>query len=702
MLKVMHTKSFKAIIFVATLALSALVSSNLTYADTFKTNIDVAPKLNVTVPSTPTEIFLDPGSNAFDYEDLQIEVSTNNYTGYYMTVSSDSTKLVKREDSSKYIETLPELTGGYSDYNFPNNKWGYKLGTEGNYIPFVSGTKIAESSTTANGEITNLRIATKIDFNQPSGTYEIELNFVAVANYVPTYIQNLDPALCTTDPMTVIDIRDNQEYLVQQLADGRCWMLDNLRLDPTEVSLETLKGNTNASDETLTYLKNGGGTGQYPASGVSSAWTSSSQNSYTLPYINTNYKDTVASTTYGEGSGKIGVFYNFCAVSAGSYCYGQYDSTGNADYDVCPSGWRLPTGDATKAAANEFKDLYLAYGSDPTAFKTALSTPFTGYFAGGTINNHNNKDSGEFWTSTWIAQYYIRILYVSASEITPDYNFTRYDGRAVRCVLDAQPASTAIEYLQDMTPTAADKLGIGDTITLKDKRDNEEYLVGKLADGNLWLLDNLRLDPTAVSLETLKGNTNATDQILTYFKNGGGSEPYPVTGVIARIADGTDWADPSYVTPYIVAQYKDDVTETTYGSGSSKIGVYYNYCAASAGSYCYSSNSSSGNAIYDVCPKGWRIPVSGATDDIANEYNNLYLAYDSDPTVFNDALSITTSGYFYNGATSFQNSYGFYWSSTFQSTSFMHGLFVASSFVDPSDHNARYYGYPVRCIFKNE
>ena len=46
---------------------------------------------------------------------------------------------------------------------------------------------------------------------------------------------------------------------------------------------------------------------------------------------------------------RYGVYYNFCAASAGSYCYGdgltQGDPSGNATEDICPKGWRLLTGD---------------------------------------------------------------------------------------------------------------------------------------------------------------------------------------------------------------------------------------------------------------------------------------------------------------------------------------------------------------------
>ena len=68
----------------------------------------------------------------------------------------------------------------------------------------------------------------------------------------------------------------------------------------------------------------------------------------------------------GAGSNKVGVYYNYCAASAGSYCYDESKGTGNASYDLCPAGWRMPT----SGSSGEYKALYTAYSSDQATFKT--------------------------------------------------------------------------------------------------------------------------------------------------------------------------------------------------------------------------------------------------------------------------------------------------------------------------------------------
>lgn len=692
-----NTKKHLTITTITILAAAAFHSLPA-FAETTKYSTEIAPALKITIPADTIDITVDPSSKPFDSKNFSITVATNNLTGYNLTMSSESTSLIKTDDSTKTIPTLTALDGGYTQDTFEANKWGYKIGSA-NYIPFVSGAEIARSDSTTNGDTTTMTFATKVDFLQSAGVYKTELNFTAVVNPLPTYIQNLDASMCTEDPLLVVDNRDNEEYLVQRLADGNCWMLDNLRLDPTEVSLDALKGNTNATNEILTYFKTGGGESPYPADGVSSEWTS---DSYELPLVDANYKDVVASTTYGSGSGKIGVRYNYCAASAGSYCYSASSGTGNAAYDICPTGWRLPVGGDASDSTNEFNNLYLAYDSDHVTYKTALSLLLSGANGDGSGSSY-----GYFWSSVPSSDRAMGILRVHPQYAAPGNSFFRYYGSSVRCIL--KPAGP---YLQDITSAMVDNMAVGDTAVYKDKRDEEEYLVGKLADGNLWLLDNLRLDPTVVSLDKLKGNTNATDESLTALKNGGGESPYAVNGV------STDWTGArsgnwgvGYSSPYVYVDNKDTVASVSYGNGSNKYGVYYNYCAATAGSYCYAAYATESGVISeDICPKGWRLPKGdypNGVDEFGDLYDILYEANDynssSANASFNKDLSVVIAGdfYDYNDGPENVDERGIFWTSKWGGSRYIATVQVRSGSFWPhaSTNDVRDRGVSVRCIF---
>ena len=301
---------------------------------------------------------------------------------------------------------------------------------------YTKVAQITSSTASATPATMSSTYATFIASDQTAGTYNGKVKYTMVHPYnaeapEPTYdMQNLSIDKCpTTSPINVVDVRDGEVYKAQRLADGKCWLLDNLRLDPTTVSLTDLQGKTNASNQTLTYFKNGGGSSPYPASGVSNAWTSSSQNSYNLPYINTASKD-ITVTSYGAGSGKVGVYYNYCAASAGSYCY-PGNSTGNATEDICPAGWKMPTG----GFSSEYQALYTAYSSDATNFRNALSTPLSGNFYNGSANDQGTN--GNFWSSTRNGNDRMYNLYVNSSDVSPEGGNLRDRGFSMRCLLDS-------------------------------------------------------------------------------------------------------------------------------------------------------------------------------------------------------------------------------------------------------------------------
>ena len=97
-----------------------------------------------------------------------------------------------------------------------------------------------------------------------------------------------------------------------------------------------------------------------PAS-VSSGFTND-DSGRTVARINVDSKNTLYRYGYQsyqqEGLGKIGVYYNYCAASAGTVC--AVSNTINASVDVCPKGWRMPTG----GPGGEYESLYASYSNN--------------------------------------------------------------------------------------------------------------------------------------------------------------------------------------------------------------------------------------------------------------------------------------------------------------------------------------------------
>ena len=445
-------------------------ASAVTYQQEVPVEFTFNPTLSINLSSSSILVNnLAPGSAA-DSNVVTVSVTTNAANGYILSatagIKGGDTNLTNTSDNTYTFTNLATTAGSASTLNnIPENYWGYTYSTD-NGSTWVSGsvgstaagyaglpldnndnteergkggTTLISTENPADSKNVKFKIGAKASTSQPAGTYTNVINFYAVANPEPEPAPGLctDTSTCmqtmTSCPATattVTDSRDGEQYLVQQLGDGNCWMLDNLRLDPTAVSLANLQGNTNASNQTLIYFKNGGGSSPYTNVGVNTTWASSSDNKYNEPKVVTTYKDTTT-TSYGAGSGKIGVYYNFCAASAGSYCYPSSSSTGNATEDLCPAGWRMPTG----GDSGEYKALYAAYNSDAASFLSALSAPLSGYFNDGSARGQGTD--GLFWTSTRNDDLSMYNLYAFSSDVYPTLVDDRNDGISMTCLLDS-------------------------------------------------------------------------------------------------------------------------------------------------------------------------------------------------------------------------------------------------------------------------
>ncbi len=407
-----------------------------------------------------------------------IGFSNDEYTG------TNHTKLIGTNDNTKTIATGTATSGSTSNWamklatnsgaTYPitlTNGYGSYSNVPDTYTKVAQRTSQTDIGTGAVGAELTTTYAAFISSTQQPDTYVGKVRYTMVHPYdAPTpEIQPTPPVTCNTPvpnitymqeitasnkstvlasltedaPYYLRDSRDEEPYCVSKLKDGNLWLLDNLRLDLSDASIlaNVTASNTNASTTSLNYMKNGGGTtsDQYSTAPLNNvAWTTSNQNFYSVPMTISTYKDQTT-TSYGNGSGKIGVYYNYCAASAGSYCYGSNGtsagtSSGNATEDLCPAGWRMPTGNT----ADEYDVLLSDYYTDTTASNTgsyqdALSTPLSGHFYDGSATGQGNY--GTFWSSTRYNKFSMYGLSVNSSTVGPTGYYYRWYGRSMRCLL---------------------------------------------------------------------------------------------------------------------------------------------------------------------------------------------------------------------------------------------------------------------------
>ena len=145
------------------------------------------------------ECDIDSDSVTF-YDDSQHTVST----GYYATITSIGD-----------IVTYPK-TVAYGTYTTPSDI------DENRFLGWSEDANATYASYKSIEEIT-----TKAQYLNRDGTITL------FAIWIPE-IQNLSPSKCVSSIRQVIDNRDDKLYNVSRLADGNCWLLDNLALDPTD------------------------------------------------------------------------------------------------------------------------------------------------------------------------------------------------------------------------------------------------------------------------------------------------------------------------------------------------------------------------------------------------------------------------------------------------------------------------------------
>ena len=280
-------------------------------------------------------------------------------------------------------------------------------------------------------------------------------NYQGQGREVRFLIQDMTPEICASatainSEAYVLDVRDQTSYHIIKAQDGRCWMQDNLALDLTNSTVKQGLSvlNTNVDASALNSLLNGGRisgdstTDGYATSGISSSYGGYS---YSVPMIYTASKDTTFATDSLEvaRTWKFGVYYNYCAASAGSYCYGDGTNKGtsydrpdtdiDAEYDICPSGWRLPTAGGS-SYDGESGAIYYAYGSNPESFRIAMHAPLSGRFEfyAGRVNNQTTD--GYFWSSTRSGDEYSHCAWLRSYSYYASGYGARWDGRSVRCI----------------------------------------------------------------------------------------------------------------------------------------------------------------------------------------------------------------------------------------------------------------------------
>ena len=472
-------------------------------------------------------------------------------------------------------------------------------------------------------------------------------------------MQNLDSPNCTSTPSLVRDTRDDHIYTIQRLADGNCWMMENLDLGRTTLTTDLTSSNTNLSTAVTASTFN--------------SWkkTTGSATHNAGEYISVSGTDSTSGTSYGT-------LYNYHAASAGTIT--GDNNISDTQYDICPAGWRLPTG----GESGEFLALYAQYNSlalmRASIENSGAAFALAGYFSSAAPAGQGS--SGNYWSSTRYNGPLMHALGLVTSGVYPATTENRSSGNSIRCILKKQIGD--LEYLQDFKDlSAGEKASVlasmadSTTYNLIDNRDNKTYKVAKLKDGNIWMAENLDLGNATLATDLTSSNTNLSATITAAVFNS-----WKKTTGSSNRSDGE----------FISISGTDSTSDTNYGT-------LYNFYATSAGTITGWSNYD--NAQYDICPAGWRLPTGGYN---TGEFSALNSRYPNNmlmgKPITEGGAAFSLAGVFNYGAPSSQGSDGRYWSSTQASDTTMYMHYLSSSYSGAVSGSGREYGNSIRCIVK--
>lgn len=509
-------------------------------------------------------------------------------------------------------------------HQYTTNSANYQSSTRYNdtvqYSLWYNGSALAQGSTTA-----GRNYGWYIRCVKDSGLEMQNITYADLNQYIPN----------AGDSIMLKDNRDGQRYAVAKLADGNIWMADNLNLGATTLNTDLTQYNTNLTTTVSATTFNG--------------WkknTGTSTNA--AQFIPVSGIDTTSKTEYGT-------LYSLCAVSASTVC----DYTGaNIASDICPAGWRLPTG----GASGEFQALAnISSYNTKAKMNTSIANGGAGFALPGYFMTNPTAlgTAGFYWSRTDSGRYALRMDSTFDPAYRHGFDYVNY-GFSMRCILNDSNTLSSISTMQEVTPQVVAKASNGDTATLTDTRDGQEYTVAKI-NGNLWMTRNLAI--------------GCDGSGSTYGSNISSRTLLPSGSNIAS----------AWSTPTNSLTLGDDYTDSRMEC-SSTYGAWYNYAAASAGTITGPSNTSA--QVYDICPAGWRLP------------NNTEATTISSSTAYRTAFNFIDGGVWSNGST-VNTDWGYWWLSIAQGGTDRYILYNINTGTQlTTTYLPRNTGRYVRCIAK--
>ena len=376
------------------------------------------------------------------------------------------------------------------------------------------------------------------------------------AKYDSAGIQSIVNSMVEEQVYTLKDSRDQQDYPIIKAKNGMVIMTKNLRIVGKTITPE---------DSDIEE-----GTFDIP-------------NNQPIDFKTTS-ADTTANHAYLDE--EHGGLYTWACATAGSG--DSLSGAGQiAPHSIAPKGWKIMT-------YAEMQSLLTAYEIEDNANGSSklrgipLNFEYGQYAAmtSGTI--YHGMDEGMYWYSDVTSSTQANSLDIIASRVYSKPNNRPY-GFSVRCILrtgggSMRPIIEQLTYMQDVTICDFDILAASmepeKVYTLIDRRNSVQYKIALLKDGNIWMLDDLRI-----------ANYRCTPE-------------------------DTDITEGSFQIPESTSgNYPGGSTAETIAVRVEENAAYYSWAAATAG-----CKPADGAALISIMPKGWTLPTGADFEKLIHFY----------------------------------------------------------------------------------
>lgn len=675
------------------------------------------------------------GSFAVSSSNAEFNVTTNNFTGYTLSImsSNDEGLLTSTNGSSLSSITSAISLDTFAGSTSYNGKWGYRpsvynAAANTSFLPSPTTTATTLDTTTAPNTSTpnyyTIEIGVRSDYTTASSSYTNTFIITAVSNpinYMISYdshtsdnVTNMPSTQSSSTSATSIVLADNVPTRAHYTFTGWC------NIVPTTTNGVDSCSGTNA----ISFLP-----------GANYGIDQTTLNNTTLYAM---WKiDSFTQTTEVRYENADGTWGNYSTVDTKALEYGDsyaWDTSSISDFDTAkyqPASVTSYT--ITGDKINQVSIYRATYDLTVTENSSYLSDP-TGsgtYRWGETVTIGVTKMPDE-------TCYSYPVTWAKSSGATGSLNST--SGTSVTYTMGTtNDTITATTTRTNVKQTITFNMGTGVTSILFD---GKSYTNGQTASvtcgtkdivgvysGNYWFsswsatagtFDDTSYfhaiytvdGPATITLSsrTLTNRGSMQNFTASQCQSYASSDPVLVTDsrdnntYAVRYINGNCWmtqnlrlsggrtltsADSNVASSWSFPSTKFS-SNGTYTEPQSTIssntsyGGYYNFCAASAGTVC--NDTTKQDATYDICPKGWRLPTRSEQSGIAG-------------TSYVSAFFPVYSGYYYeyNGSLRSTGSSGYLWSSTAYSSRSQYRLYYSSGSLD-SYFNYKSNGFSVRCV----